>query len=97
MATDPDPSKSRSAGKATPSRPVCAEAHYRKEPLGPAAESRFRPRDRHTEPRAWLAAPYHASRADAAQRAGDAIENLPRQKDGGSRYRIAGEPTEPTP
>jgi hypothetical protein len=41
----------------------------------------------------------HTTRAALTRlrKAGYAIEKLPRQNNGGSRYRIVGEPTEPTP
>jgi hypothetical protein len=41
----------------------------------------------------------HTTRAALTRlrQAGYAIEKLPRQNNGGSRYRIAGEPIEPTP
>ena len=42
--------------------------------------------------------PYHARAAlTRLRRVGYAVEKLPRQNNGGSRDRIAGEPTEPAP
>ena len=97
MATKPNPTKPRSSGK--------------KASAGRRAQRRTTKRDRLvrllkagagreiaalSRELGWLP---HTTRAALTRlrRAGYTIEKLPRQNDGGSRYRIAGEPTEPTP
>ena len=97
MATKAHPSKSRSAGKGTS--------------VGRRAPRRTTKRDRLvrllkaksgreiatlSRELGWLP---HTTRAALTRlrQAGYAIEKLPRRKNGGSRYRIAGETTKPTP
>ena len=97
MAMKPSPSKPRFAGKDAPA--------------GRRAPTRVTKRDRLvrllkasagreiatlSRELGWLP---HTTRAALTRlrRAGYTIEKLPRQNGGGSRYRIAGEPTEPTP
>jgi hypothetical protein len=97
MATKPKPSKPRSAGKGAPASvraPRSATKANRLVRLLKAGAGR----DIATLSRELGCQP-HTTRAALTRlrRAGYAIEKLPRQNDGGSRYRIAGEPTEPTP
>ena len=101
MATKPHPSKSRSAGKGAPAG--------RRAPM--RAPRRATKRDRLvrllkaksgreiaalSRELGWLP---HTTRAALTRlrQAGYVIEKLPRRKNGGSRYRIAGEATEPRP
>ena len=97
MAKKPHPSKLRSAGKGTaaglcaPRRTTKRDRLVRLLKAGAGREIATLSREL-----GWLP---HTTRAALTRlrRAGYAIEKLPRQKSGGSRYRIAGEPTEPTP
>jgi Protein of unknown function (DUF3489) len=96
MATKPNPSKPRSAGKSTPagrrtpSRPTQRNRLVRLLKTSAGREIATLSREL-----GWLP---HTTRAALTRlrQAGYAIEKLPPQN-GGSRYRIAGEPTEPTP
>jgi len=97
MATKPNPCKSRSAGIGTPlgrRTPRRATKRDRLVRLLKAAAGR----DIATLSRALGWQP-HTTRAALTRlrQAGYAIEKLPRQKNDGSRYRIAGDATEPTP
>ena len=97
MVTKPNPGKPRLAGKGpvagrrAPGRPTKRNRLVRllKASAGREIATLSRELD-------WLP---HTTRAALTRlrRAGYAIEKLPRQKNGGSRYRIAGEQTEPTP
>jgi predicted ArsR family transcriptional regulator len=97
MATKPNPSKPRSAEKGTPAG--------RRAPSRPTKRNRLVRLLRASAGReiaalsrnlGWQA---HTTRAALTRlkKSGYAIEKLPRQKNGASRYRIAGEPPEPTP
>ena len=97
MATDPHPSKPRSAGKSIPAGRRAPRRTTKRDRLvrllkastGREIATLSRELD-------WLP---HTTRAALTRlrKGGYAIEKLPRQKNGGSRYRIAGEPTEPKP
>jgi Protein of unknown function (DUF3489) len=97
MATKPNTSKPRSAGKAAPaalrapSRTTKADRLVRLLKAGAGRDIATLSRELGWQP--------HTTRAALTRlrRAGYAIEKLPRQNDGGSRYRIAGEPAERTP
>ncbi len=97
MATKPNPSKSRSAGERTPAgrraprRTTKGDRLVRLLKAGSGRDIATLSRDL-----GWLP---HTTRAALTRlrRAGYDIEKLPPQKNGGSRYRIAGEPAEPTP
>ncbi len=97
MATKPNPSMSRSAGKRTaagrraPRRTTKKDRLVRLLKAGSGREIATLSRDL-----GWLP---HTTRAALTRlrKAGYAIEKLPPQKSGGSRYRVTGEPTEPAP
>ena len=97
MATKPDPSKARSAGnvtpagRRTPSRPTKRNRLVRLLKASAGREIATLSQELGWQP--------HTTRAALTRlkKSGYAIEKLPRQKDGASRYRIAGEPPEPTP
>jgi Protein of unknown function (DUF3489) len=97
MATKPNPTKPRSAGMGAPAgrraqrRTTKGDRLVRLLKAGAGREIAALSREL-----GWLP---HTTRAALTRlrRAGYTIEKLPRQNDGGSRYRIAGEPTEPTP
>ena len=97
MATDPHPSKSRSAGKGTragrrvPSRTTKRNRLVRLLKASAGREIATLSRELGWQP--------HTTRAALTRlrRAGYAIEKLPPQNNGGSRYRITGEPAEPKP
>ena len=97
MATKPNPSKSRSAGRLTaagrraPRRTTKSDRLVRLLKAGSGRDIATLSRDL-----GWLP---HTTRAALTRlrKVGYAIEKLPPQKNSGSRYRIAGEPTEPTP
>jgi predicted ArsR family transcriptional regulator len=95
MATKPNPSKPRSkgtpAGRRAPSRPTKRNRLVRL--LRASAGREIAALSRNL---GWQA---HTTRAALTRlkKSGYAIEKLPRQKNGASRYRIAGEPPEPTP
>jgi hypothetical protein len=101
MATKPNPSKSKSAGKGppggrrtprrTPRRSTKRDRLVRLLKAKSGREIAALSREL-----GWLP---HTTRAALTRlrQAGYAIEKLPRRKNGGSRYRIAGEPAEPRP
>ena len=97
MAMKPNPSKPRSAGKGTPAggrtpaRPTKRNRLVRLLKASAGREIAALSRELGWQP--------HTTRAALTRlkRSGYAIEKLPRQKNGASRYRIAGEPPEPTP
>ncbi len=97
MATKPNPSKSRSAGKRTAARRRAPRRTTKRDRLvrllkaGSGRDIAMLSGDL-----GWLP---HTIRAALTRlkKFGYTIEKLPPQKNGGSRYRIAGEPTEPTP
>jgi hypothetical protein len=97
MATKPKPSKPRSAGKGAPAGVRAPQRSTKRDRLvrllkaGAGREIAALSRELGWQP--------HTTRAALTRlrRAGYTIEKLPRQNDGGSRYRIAGEPAEPTP
>jgi Protein of unknown function (DUF3489) len=97
MATKPHPRKARSAGKVTPagrrtpSRATKRDRLVRLLKTGAGREIATLSREL-----GWLP---HTTRAALTRlrHAGYAIEKLPPQNNGGSRYRIAGEPAEPKP
>ena len=97
MATKPNSSKSRSAGKRTaagrrpPRRTTKKDRLIRLLKADAGREIATLSREL-----GWLP---HTTRAALTRlrKAGYAIEKQPRRKNGGSRYRIAGEPAEPTP
>ena len=97
MSTKPSPSKSRSAGKRTaagrraPRRTTKRDRLVRLLKAGSGRDIATLSRNL-----GWLP---HTTRAALTRlrKVGYAIEKLPPQKNGGSRYRIAGEPTKPTP
>ena len=97
MARKPNPSEPRSAGKDAPAGRRAPRRTTKRDRLvrllkaGAGREIATLSREL-----GWLP---HTTRAALTRlrRAGYAIEKLPRQNGGGSRYRIAGEPTEPTP
>ena len=97
MVTKPDPNKPRSAGNGTlagrraPRRTTKKDRLVRLLKASSGREIATLSRELR-----WLP---HTTRAALTRlrRAGYAIEKLPRQDNGGSRYRIAGEPAEPTP
>ena len=97
MATKPDPSKARSAGnvtpagRRTPSRPTKRNRLVRLLKASAGREIATLSRELGWQP--------HTTRAALTRlrQAGYAIEKLPPQNNGGSRYRIAGEPAEPKP
>jgi hypothetical protein len=97
MATKSNPSKFRSAGKdalagrRAPTRTTKANRLVRLLKASTGREIAALSRELGWQP--------HTTRAALTRlrRAGYAIEKLPRQNDGGSRYRIAGEPAERTP
>lgn len=97
MATKPNPGKPRSAGKSAragvraPPRTTKRDRLVRLLKASAGREIATLSRELGWQP--------HTTRAALTRlrRAGYTIEKLPRQNNGGSRYRIAGEPTEPTP
>ena len=97
MARKPNPSEPRSAGMGAPAGRRAQRRTTKRDRLvrllkaGAGREIAALSREL-----GWLP---HTTRAALTRlrRAGYTIEKLPRQNDGGSRYRIAGEPTEPTP
>ncbi len=98
MATKPNPSKPRSAGKCTTAgRRAPRRTTTKRDRLVRLLKAGSR-RDIATLSRGlgWLP---HTTRAALTRlrKVGYAIEKLPPQKSGGSRYRITGEPTEPAP
>ena len=97
MATKPNPTKPRSAGKDAPAG-RCAPRRTTKRDRLVRLLKASAGREIATLSRelGWLP---HTTRAALTRlrKAGYAIEKLPRQNGGGSSYRIAGEPTEPTP
>jgi predicted ArsR family transcriptional regulator len=97
MARRPNPSKPRSAGKGAPAG-VCAPRSTTKKDrlvrlLKASAGREIAALSREL---GWQP---HTTRAALTRlrQAGYAIEKLPPQNNGGSRYRIAGEASEPTP
>jgi hypothetical protein len=97
MATKPKPSKPRSAGKGAPADVPAPRSATKKDRLvrllkaGAGRDIATLSRELGWQP--------HTTRAALTRlrRAGYAIEKLPPQDNGGSRYRIAGEASEPTP
>ncbi len=97
MATKPHPSKSRSAGKRTsagrraPRRSTKGDRLVRLLKAKSGREIATLSRELGWQP--------HTTRAALTRlrQAGYAIEKLPRRKNGGTRYRIAGDATEPRP
>jgi hypothetical protein len=97
MATKPNPSKPRSAEKGTPAG--------RRAPASPTKRNRLVRLLKASAGREIAALSRelgwqpHTTRAALTRlrQAGYAIEKLPPQNNSGSRYRIAGEPREPTP
>ena len=97
MATKPNPSRPRSAGRRTaagrraPRRTTKRDRLVQLLKAGSGRDIATLSRDL-----GWLP---HTTRAALTRlrRAGYAIEKLPRQKNGGSRYRIASGPAAPTP
>lgn len=96
MATKPYPSKLRSAGKGLPVGRRASRRTTKRDRLvrllkaGAGREIAALSRELGWQP--------HTTRAALTRlrQAGHAIEKLPRQNNGRSRYRIAGEPREPT-
>jgi Protein of unknown function (DUF3489) len=97
MATKSNASERRSAGKDAPAGRRAASRGTKRDRLVRLLKAGAG-RDIATLSRelGWLP---HTTRAALTRlrRAGYTIEKLPRQNGGGSRYRIAGEPTEPMP
>jgi predicted ArsR family transcriptional regulator len=97
MATKPNPSEPRSAGKSAragvraPRRTTKRDRLVRLLKAGAGREIATLSRELGWQP--------HTTRAALTRlrQAGYAIEKLSPQNNGGARYRIAGEPTEPTP
>jgi hypothetical protein len=97
MATKPNPRKPSSAGKDAPAgvrarrRTTKGDRLVRLLKASAGREIATLSRELGWQP--------HTTRAALTRlrRAGYAIEKLPPQNNGGSRYRIAGEPTEPKP
>ena len=97
MSTKPNPSKSRSAGRRTaagrraPRRTTKRDRLVRLLKAGSGRDIATLSRDL-----GWLP---HTTRAALTRlrKVGYAIEKLPPQKNGRSRYRIAGEPSKPAP
>jgi len=97
MATKPNPGKPRLAGKGpvagrrAPGRPTKRNRLVRLLKASAGREIAALSRELSWQP--------HTTRAALTRlkKSGYAIEKLPRQKNGASRYRIAGEPPEPTP
>jgi len=97
MATKPNPSKPKSAGKSAragvraPRRTTKRDRLVRLLKASAGREIATLSRELGWQP--------HTTRAARTRprHAGYAIEKLPPQSNGGSRYRIAGEPAEPTP
>jgi hypothetical protein len=97
MSTKPNPSRPRSAEKRTPAgRRAPRHTTKRDRLVRLLKASAGRDIAALSRELSWQP---HTTRAALTRlrKAGYAIEKLPRQNDGGSRYRIAGEPTEPTP
>jgi hypothetical protein len=97
MATKPNPSEPRSAGKDAPAGGRAARRTTKTDRLVRLLKaSAGREIATVSHELGWQP---HTTRAALTRlrRAGYAIEKLPRKKNGGSRYRIAGEPAEPTP
>ena len=97
MATKPTPSKSRSAGKGTPAGRRAPRRTTKRDRLVRLLKAKSgREIAALSRELGWLP---HTTRAALTRlrQAGYAIEKLPRRKNGGSRYRIAGETTKPTP
>jgi predicted ArsR family transcriptional regulator len=97
MATKPHPNKSKSAGKDSPVGRRTPRRTTKKDRLVRLLKAAAG-RDIATLSRALGWQP-HTTRAALTRlrQAGYAIEKLPRQETGGSRYRIAGDATEPRP
>jgi predicted ArsR family transcriptional regulator len=98
MATKSSPSETRSAGKGAPAggrvaRRVTTKKDRLVRLLKASAGREIAALRREL---GWLP---HTTRAALTRlrKAGYAIEKLPSQNNGASRYRIAGEPAEPTP
>jgi predicted ArsR family transcriptional regulator len=97
MATKPNPSMARSAGKTTRASVRAPRSSIKKDRLvrllkaSAGREIATLSRELGWQP--------HTTRAALSRlrQAGYAIEKLAPQNNGGSRYRIAGEPTEPKP
>ena len=97
MATKPNASERRSAGKdappgrRAPSRPTKRNRLVRLLKASAGREIATLSRELGWQP--------HTTRAALTRlrRAGYTIEKLPPQNNSGSRYRVVGEPTEPTP
>jgi hypothetical protein len=97
MATKSSPSETRSAGKEAPTGRRAARRTTKTDRLVRLLKaSAGREIAALSRELGWLP---HTTRAALTRlrRAGYTIEKLPRQNGGGSRYRIAGEPPEPTP
>ena len=97
MATKPNPSKSRSAGKGTSGGRRAPRRSTKRDRLVRLLKAKSgREIAALTRELGWLP---HTTRAALTRlrQAGYAIEKLPRRKNGGSRYRIAGGPAEPRP
>jgi predicted ArsR family transcriptional regulator len=97
MATKPNPSQPRSAGKdASAGRRAPRHTNKRERLVRLLKASAGREIATLSRELGWQP---HTTRAALTRlrKAGYAIEKLPRQNNGGSRYRITGEPTEPTP
>jgi predicted ArsR family transcriptional regulator len=97
MATKPHTSKSKSAGKDAPAGRQTPRSTTKRDRLVRLLKA-VAGRDIATLSRTLGWQP-HTTRAALTRlrQSGYAIEKLPRQKNGGSRYRIAGDATEPTP
>jgi hypothetical protein len=97
MATKPHPSKSKSAGKGPPAGRRTPKRTTKRDRLVGLLKA-VAGRDITTLSRTLGWQP-HTTRAALTRlrQAGYAIEKLPRQENGGSRYRIAGDATEPRP
>jgi predicted ArsR family transcriptional regulator len=97
MARKPNPSEPRSAGKEAPAARRALRRTTKRDRLVRLLKAGAG-RDIATLSRelGWLP---HTTRAALTRlrKDGYAIEKLPRQNGGGSRYRITGEPTEPKP
>jgi Protein of unknown function (DUF3489) len=97
MATKPHPRKARSAGKSAPAGVRAPRSTTKKDRLvrllkaSAGREIATLSRELGWQP--------HTTRAALTRlrKAGYAVEKLPLQNNSGSRYRIAGEPREPTP
>ena len=97
MATKPNPSKPRSAGKgARAGVRAPRRTTKRDRPVRLLKASAGREIAALSGELGW-AVPYHARRADPTQTSRLRHRKLPRQNNCGSRYRIAGEPVEPKP